>query len=237
VKNKDDQIREPIKTWPKYERPREILLEKGADHLSDAGLIAILLRTGMAGKDVVQFSRELLDRFGGLSGLLHAPKKDLEEIKGMGPAKIAQLMAALEIIKRQLRDSLKKSEMMTFENPRIVFDYLQSSMGAHKKEVFKVLYLNAGNQLIDDEDLFQGTLNESAVYPREVARRALEKNAYSIVIAHNHPSGLLQATDRDISITRKLIKALKTVDIKVLDHVIVAGNQCLSMRLERLVEF
>ncbi|HDL64539.1 MAG TPA: hypothetical protein ENH12_04030 [Proteobacteria bacterium] len=162
MKNSDDQIREPIKSWPKYERPREILLEKGPDHLSDAGLIAILLRSGTAKKDAVQLARELLDRFGGLSELLRAPKKDLEEIRGMGPAKIAQLMAALEIIKRQLRDSLKKSEMMTFENPRIIFDYLQSSMGAYKKEVFKVLYLNAGNQLIDDEDLFQGTLNECA---------------------------------------------------------------------------
>ena len=234
---KDFKIREPIKKWPANERPREILLEKGPDYLSDAGLIAILLRTGTARKDAVQLARELLDRFGGLSGLLRAPKKDLEEIKGMGPAKIAQLMAALEIIKRQLRDSLKKSEMKTFENPQIVFDYLQSSMGAYKKEVFKVLYLNAGNQLINGEDLFQGTLNESAVYPREVVKRALEKNAYSIIIAHNHPSGLLRATDRDISVTRKLIKALKTVDIKVLDHVIVAGNQCLSMRLERLAEF
>ncbi len=237
MKNNADQIREPIKSWPEYERPREILLEKGPDHLSDAGLIAILLRTGTARKDAVQLARELLDRFGGLSELLRAPKKELEEIKGMGPAKISQLMAALEIIKRQLRDRLEKSDILTFENPRIVFDYLQSSMGAHKKEVFKVLYLNAGNRLIDDEDLFQGTLNESAVYPREVARRALEKNAYSIIIAHNHPSGLLQATDRDISITRKLLKALKTVDIKVLDHVIVAGSQCLSMRLEKLVEF
>ena len=236
--NKDnDQIREPIKSWPKYERPREILLEKGPDHLSDAGLIAILLRSGTAKKDAVHLARELLGRFGGLSGLLRTPKKDLEEIKGMGPAKISQLMAALEIIKRQLRDRLKKSDILTFENPQIVFDYLQSSMGAYKKEVFKVLYLNAGNQLIDDEDLFQGTLNESAVYPREVAKRALEKNAYSIIIAHNHPSGLLQATDRDISITRKLIKALKTVEIKVLDHVIVTGNGCLSMRLEKLAEF
>ena len=139
---KDFKIREPIKKWPANERPREILLEKGPDYLSDAGLIAILLRTGTARKDVVQLARELLDRFGGLSGLLRAPKKDLEDIKGMGPAKIAQLMAALEIIKRQLRDSLKKSEMKTFENPQIVFDYLQSSMGAYKKEVFKVLYLN-----------------------------------------------------------------------------------------------
>ena len=237
MNKKDDQIRELIKTWPKYERPREIILGKGPDHLSDAGLIAILLRSGTARKDAVHLARELLDRFGGLSELLRAPKKDLEEIKGMGPAKIAQLMAALEIIKRQLRDSLKKSEIMTFKKPQIVFDYLQSSMGAYKKEVFKVLYLNAGNQLIDDEDLFQGTLNESAVYPREVAKRALEINAYSIIIAHNHPSGLLQATDRDISITKKLIKALKTVDIKVLDHVIVAGNGCLSMRLDKLAEF
>ncbi|MFH1038133.1 MAG: DNA repair protein RadC [PVC group bacterium] len=231
------QIREPIKTWPVHERPREVLLEQGPDHLSDAALIAILLRTGTAGKDAVHLARELLDRFGGLSGLLRAPEKELKKVKGMGPAKITQLMAALEIIKRQLRDNLKKSGVMTFQNPQAVFDYLQTAMGAYKKEVFKVLYLTAGNQLIDDEDLFQGTLNESAVYPREVAKRALEKNAYSIIIAHNHPSGLLKATDRDISITRKLIKALKTVDIKVLDHVVVAGNHCLSMRLERLVEF
>ena len=237
MKNKDDQIREPIKNWPEYERPREILLEKGADHLSDAGLIAILLRTGIVGKDVVQFSRELLDRFGGLRELLHAPEKDLAEVKGLGPAKIAQLLAAREIIKRQLRESLKKREILTFQNPENVFNYLQSSMGAYKNEVFRVLYLNAGNQMIDDEDLFQGTLNESAVYPREVARRALEKNAYAIIIAHNHPSGLLQATDRDISITRKIINALRTVDIKLMDHIIVVEDQCFSMRMEKLLKF
>ena len=237
MKKKAEQIHEPIKTWPVDERPREILLEKGPDRLSDAGLIAILLRTGTAGKDAVHLARELLDRFGGLSGLLRAPAKELKKVKGMGPAKITQLMAALEIIKRQLRAELTKNETITFPNPRALFHYLQSTMGAYKKEVFKVLYLTAGNQLIDDEDLFQGTLNESAVYPREVVRRAMEKNAYSIIVAHNHPSGLLEATDRDKSITRELIKALKTVDIKVLDHVIVAGNDCLSMRLEGLVKF
>ncbi len=237
MRKEDLTVREPIKKWPVTERPREILLEKGPEHVSDAGLIAILLRTGVSGKDVVQLARELLRQFHGIGGLLNAQKSELEKIKGLGPAKISQLMAALELTKRQLKECLKGKEINTFNDPEDLFSYLISSLGNLKNEVFKILYLNAGNQLIADEVLLKGSLNEAAVYPREAARKSLERNAYAVIFAHNHPSGLLQATDQDINITGKLITALKTVDVKVLDHIIIAGNNCLSMRQKNMVKF
>lgn len=224
-----------IKHWPKSERPRETLLEKGPGAVSDAGLIAILLRVGRPGKDAVSLARELLKRFDGLTGLFNARLEDLKSVKGIKEAKIAQLLAATEIAKRQLRERLKKPKR--FISPKGAFAYIKSSFRQSDKEIFKVLFLNAVNQLIGDEDLFHGTLNETAVYPREIAKRALENNAYSVILAHNHPSGKLQATERDIEITRIVIKALRALDVRVLDHVIVAGNRCLSMRLRKLVDF
>jgi len=155
-----------------------MLLEKGPTAVSDAGLVAILLRIGIPGKDAVSLARELLSHFGGLSGLLAARIDDLRKMKGIKDAKIAQLLAATEIAKRQLRSHLKKR--IAFRKPQAIFRYLKSSMGPLNREVFKVLYLNAVNQLLDDEDLFQGTLNEAKIYPREVAKRALEKSAYAV---------------------------------------------------------
>ena len=224
-----------IKSRPEAERPREKLLGKGQKALSDEELLAILLRVGVSGQSAIDLARNMIERFGGLSNLMAARYQELMEVKGIGKAKAAQILAAFEIVKRQLRERLIKRK--TFKSSKSAFDYLKSSLGPLKKEVFKVLYLNAGNQLIDDEDLFQGTLNEAAIYPREVAKQALDKNAYAVIFAHNHPSGLLQVTDGDITITRKLIKALNTCDIKVWDHVIVAGNRCLSMKMKNLVEF
>jgi DNA repair protein RadC len=176
-----------IKYWPKSERPREILLEKGPDFVSDAGLLAILLRSGLRGKDAVALSRDLLDLFGGLRGILNANKKDLEKVKGLGAAKIAQLLAAFEIEKRQLKEELVDNKAI--KGPEDVIAYLALSMGDLKEEVFSVIYLNSANVILSIEELFKGTVDQSAVYPREVIKRALELNASALIFVHNHPSG------------------------------------------------
>lgn len=234
-RKKKRQYPKAIKNWAEEDRPREKLLEKGPKALRDEELLAILLRIGRTGQSAVELAEKMIKDFGGLSNLMSTGYEELLQVKGIGKAKAAQILAAFEIVKRQLRERLNKRK--TFKSSRSAFSYLKSSLGPLQKEVFKVLYLSPGNQLLDDEDLFQGTLNESAVYPREVVKRALKKNAYTVIFAHNHPSGLLQATEQDINMTKKLIRALGTVDIKVLDHVIVAGNKCFSMRLRKLVEF
>jgi len=217
-----------IKGWPKSERPREILLEKGPEFVSDAGLVAILLRTGVTGKDAVTLSRELLQHFGGLKGILKADKKDLEKVKGIGTAKIAQLLAAIEMAKRHL-----KEEMFTkraIKGPEDVIEYLSVSMANLSEEVFKVIYLNSANMVQAVEDLFRGTVNQSAVYPREVIKRALELSASGLIFVHNHPSGDLKPSQDDLSFNSKLIKACRTVDLTPLDHLIIGPNGYVSLK-------
>jgi len=217
-----------IKSWPKSERPREILLEKGPEFVSDAGLVAILLRTGVKGKDAVALSRELLHHFGGLRGILNANKKDLEKVKGLGTAKIAQLLAAIEIAKRQ-----SKEEMVTkkaIKGPEDVIEYLSLSMANLKEEVFKVIYLNSANLVLAVEDLFRGTVNQSAVYPREVIKRALELNASGLIFVHNHPSGDLKPSQHDLTLNLKLIRACQIVDLTPLDHLIIGPTGYVSIK-------
>lgn len=217
-----------IKDWPRSERPRELVLEKGPEYVSDAGLVAILLRTGIPGTDAVSLSRHLLDHFNGLRGLLHATRKDLENIKGLGPAKIAQFLAVTELVKRQLKEELVNN--VKVHGPKDVVEYLSLSMGNLKKEVFKVIYLNNANVILAAEVLFKGTVNQSAVYPREVIKRAFELNASSLIFAHNHPSGELNPSNEDISLTRKLVDACRAVDLTPLDHIIIAYNGHFSFK-------
>ena len=217
-----------IKSWPKSERPRELLLDKGPEYVSDAGLVAILIRSGIEGKDAVTLGRELLKDFGGLRGLLNANKKDLEDIKGLGTAKIAQLLAATEIAKRQLKEEIVGKAVIN--GPEDVLEYLSISMANLKEEVFKVIYLNSANVVLAAEDLFKGTVDQSAVYPREIIKRAFELNASGLIFVHNHPSGNLKPSEHDFSLNERLAKACRAVDLTPLDHIIVGPTGHVSFK-------
>lgn len=221
-------MKSSIKTWPKSERPRELLLEKGPDYVTDAGLIAILLRSGTRGKDAVSFARELIERFGGLRGLLNAKRSDLEKIKGLGQAKIAQLISSIEITKRQLKEEIIGKSCIA--NKKNVMDYLSLSMRDLKEEFFKVLYLNKASIIISMEDLAKGTVDQSSIYPREVIKRALEIGASALIFIHNHPSGSLKPSQFDIDVTKRLIAACRSVDIEPLDHIILSPHGHVSLK-------
>jgi DNA repair protein RadC len=223
-----------IKSWPKSERPREILLEKGPEFVSDAGLVAILLRTGLKGKDAVTLSRELLHHFGGLKGILNANKKELEKVKGLGTAKISQLLAAIEIAKRQLKEGIVGNKPI--KGPEDVIEYVSLSMANLKEEIFKVIYLNSANIILAMEDLFKGTVNQSAVYPREVVKRALELNACALIFVHNHPSGDLNPSQQDLSLNEKLIQACLAIDLTPLDHLIISPAGYISFKEKGLIK-
>jgi DNA repair protein RadC len=219
-----------ISDWPAAERPRERLLEKGPGHLSDAELVAILLRTGIRGKSAVDLAREMLDSFGGITGVLAAK---LRSVKGMGPAKSAQFAAALELANRSLKERLKQSTALT--SPGAVRDYLRLAIGALEYEVFVCIWLDAQHRAIRFEEAFRGTLTQTSVYPREIVKAALRFNAAAVIFAHNHPSGAAQPSQADELLTRSLKEALALVDVKVLDHFVVAGNQAISFAERGLV--
>ena len=216
-----------LKDLPQDARPREKLLARGASALSDAELLALLLRTGTAGTGVLQLAQQLVDGFGGVAGLLHTPAQALAGIKGLGPAKQAELQAVLELARRALAQTLR--ERTTLDSPQAVKDYLQLQIGARAHEVFAVLFLDAQHKLIALEELFRGTLSQTSVYPREVVVRALHHQAGAVVLAHNHPSGSVQPSRADELLTQSLKAALALVDVRVLDHVIVSPGQSLSM--------
>ena len=228
MKPSNEKKAKGIKYWPKSERPRELLLEKGPEFVSDAGLVAILLRIGVKGKDAVSLGRDLIDQFGGLRGLLNANRKDLGKIKGLGPAKISQLLAATEIAKRQLKEQVIGKSAI--HGPEDLIEYLSLSMGDLKKEVFKVVYLNSANVVLAVEDLFKGTIDESAVYPREIIKRALELNAIGLIFVHNHPSGDLKPSQSDLSLNRKLMEACHAVNLTPLDHLIIGQAGYISIK-------
>lgn len=217
-----------IKCWPKYERPRELLLDKGPDHVSDAGLIAILLRTGTRGKDAVALARDLLNYFGGLRGLLRAKISDLKKIKGLGTAKIAQLIAAIEIANRKLKEEITGQNYV--ENEKDVVDYLSLSMRDLKEESFKAVYLNRANIILSIDELAKGTVDQASIYPREVVKRGLELGASAIIFVHNHPSGSIEPSPFDLELTKKLISACLAVEIIPLDHIIISPTGYASLK-------
>ena len=216
-----------LKSLPTDARPREKLLARGPSALSDAELLAILLRTGIAGKGVLQMAQELLDTFGGIGGLLHTEAEGLKRIKGLGPAKRAEVVAVLELSRRALAQVLQEKAL--FDSPKAVREYLQLQLGAKHHEVFAVLFLDSQNRLIALEELFRGTLSQTSVYPREVVLRALHHHAAAVVLAHNHPSGTAQPSRADEALTQSLKAALALVDVRVLDHFIVTRDQATSM--------
>ena len=235
-----------LKDLPTDAQPREKLLARGPGALADAELLALLLRTGMAGKGVLQLAQELLDAprtcpetgrplggFGGIAGLLHAGTADLARIKGLGPAKRAELVAVLELARRALAQQL--GERPVFDSPDAVGHYLQLHLAAKGHEVFAVLFLDSQHRLLALEELFRGTLTQTSVYPREVVLRALHHQAAGVVLAHNHPSGSVQPSRADEALTQTLKTTLALVDVRVLDHVIVAPGQALSMAEQGLL--
>jgi len=214
-----------ISDWPLAERPRERLLAKGAAALSDAELVAVLLRSGVRGKSAVDLARELLTEYDGVTHMLEAGA-ELETIKGLGPAKRAQFAAAIELARRSLQEKLKENAALT--SPGAVRDYLRLKLAARKEEAFVCIWLDAQHKAIDFEVAFTGTLTQTSVYPREIVKAALRVNAAAVIFAHNHPSGVAQPSQADELLTRNLKEALALVEIKVLDHFIVAGNQAIS---------
>jgi DNA repair protein RadC len=215
-----------ITDWPEGERPREKLLARGAESLSDAELLAIFLRVGVAGKTAVDMARELLTQFGSLNRLFAASRIECIARHGLGDAKYAQLQAVMEMSKRALSESMQDRDSMS--SPAAVRDYLRLRLGGLDHEVFIGVFLDAQNRVLRSEELFRGTLTQTSVYPREVVKRALAHNAAGIILAHNHPSGVAEASQSDRWLTEQLRQALALVDVKVLDHFIVAGNQSVS---------
>jgi DNA repair protein RadC len=212
-----------ISDWPPGERPRERLLALGAAVLSDAELLAVILRTGLPGKSAVELGRDLLAKFKGIAGLFAA---DLRNVKGLGPAKRAQFEAAMELARRSLKDGMRSANALT--SPGAVRDYLRLAIAEREHEVFVCLWLDAQHRVIAFDELFRGTLTQTSVYPREIVKAGLKANAAAVIFAHNHPSGVAQPSQADELLTRNLKDALSLVDIKVLDHFIVAGHQTLS---------
>ena len=221
-----------IQHLPVEARPREKLLQRGPQALSDVELLAILLRTGMAGKNVFQLSQELL-QLGGISGLLHATPASFKTIKGLGPAKKAELLAVFELVRRALAERLRERE--AFQTPGAVKQYLQLQLAHKTHEVFAVLFMDSQNRLLAMEELFRGTLTQTSVYPREVVLRALHHQCAAVVLAHNHPSGSVQPSRADEALTQHLKASLALVDVRVLDHIIVGQGQALSMAEQGLL--
>lgn len=215
-----------ITDWPASERPREKLIALGSEALSDAELLAIFLRIGVPGKSAVDLARDLLMQFGSLNGIYAANEKQISNVHGMGQSKYVQLQAVFEMSRRALSEQIKEKDVLS--SPKQVKDYLVLRLANQPREVFMVLFLDAQNRLISTEEMFSGTLTQTSVYPREVVKRALHYNAASVMFAHNHPAGIAKQSRADEDITQELKKALALVDVRVLDHFIVAGNQTLS---------
>ena len=216
-----------ITDWPEGERPREKLLERGPDALSDSELLAIFLRTGIPGKSAVDLARELLTGFGGLAGLMGAGERRFCEIKGLGRAKYAQLMAVLELSRRYLQTRIAEQDVLT--SPEATRDYLKLKLYRLPYEVFACLFLDNRHRVIRYEELFRGTIDGASVHPREVVRKVMETNAAAVIFAHNHPSGVAEPSQADLRITQRLKDALALVEVRVLDHLIVGEGQGTSL--------
>jgi DNA repair protein RadC len=216
----------PMKDLPAELRPREKLLARGAAALSDIELLALLLRTGLKGQGVFELAAQVLREFKGFAGLLRAEAADLKRIKGLGPAKRAEIAAVVEMARRALAQPLRDAPV--FDAPQKVKDYVGLHLGTRAQEVFAVLFLDGQHRLIDFEELFHGTLTQTSVYPREIVRRALAHNAGAVILAHNHPSGVAEASRADEFLTQTVKSALQLVDVRVLDHLVVGQGQVMS---------
>ena len=215
-----------LKDLPADARPREKLLALGPAALADAELVALLLRTGLPGVSVLQLAQQLLDRFGGIPGLLHTDAASLTDVKGLGPAKRAELAAVIELARRALAQQLRQSPV--FDAPQKVKHFLQLQLGAREHEVFAVLFLDAQHRLLKFDEMFRGTLTQTSVYPREVVKRALELGSAAVILAHNHPSGAAEPSRADEYLTQTLKTALQLIDVRVLDHLVIGHGEVVS---------
>lgn len=215
------------------ERPREKLLKRGPAALSDAELLAIFLRTGITGKTAVDLSRELLHDFGSLRALVESNAVEFCRGKGLGPSKYVQIQAAIELGKRYLESGLQETDVLA--SPQTTREYLLAQLRAYPHEVFACLFLNNRHHIISFDKMFNGTIDGASVYPREVVKKALGHNAAAVIFAHNHPSGVAEPSTADISLTRRLKTALELVDIRVLDHFVIAANQAVSLAERGLI--
>jgi DNA repair protein RadC len=222
-----------ITDWPADDRPREKLLSKGAESLSDAELVAIFLRTGIRGKSAVDLAREALRRCGSLSALCGASGRELCALPGLGAAKYAQLQAVLEMARRALREKIDNGAALS--SPHAVRDYLRLRLQGRPHEVFAGVFLDAQNRVLAVEELFRGTLTQTSVYPREIVKRALHHNAAALIFAHNHPSGVAEPSRADEMLTVALKQALALVDVKVLDHFVIGSDAAMSFAERGLI--
>ncbi|MGR5070288.1 MULTISPECIES: RadC family protein [Vibrio] len=216
----------PLKALPNDSMPREKLLQRGPQALTDAELLAIFLRTGTQGMNVIELADFLIQDFGTLRQLFSASEKSFCQHKGLGQAKYVQLQAVLEMAQRYLAETLKRGDALT--NPEQTKLYLSSILRDRQREAFYILFLDNQHRVIKDEILFEGTLDTASVYPREVVKRALHHNAAALILAHNHPSGVAEPSQADRRITRRLIDALALVDIRVLDHFVIGDGESVS---------
>ena len=217
-----------IKSWPATERPREILLGRGAESLSDAQLLAVLLRGGTKGRDAIALSRSLIEKFGSLRQLLMAKPAELCAVSGIGPAKAAQILAACEMSNRRLKENAVGSNIES--SPQAVLDHLSVSLRDRKEEVFQGVFLNKKNEVIESSQLAIGLPDKVTIYPRKIVEKCLTLAALKIILVHNHPSGSLDPSNRDIQLTVKIRDGLKFIDVEVLDHIIVGKGGIYSMR-------
>lgn len=223
----------PISNWPEQERPRGKLLSRGPAALSDAELLAIFMRTGLQGKTALDLSRDLLTDYGGLRGLIEADSKTFCQTKGLGLAKYSQIQAAIELGKRYLQENLLKKDVLS--SPNETKNFLLAQLRAYPYEVFACLFLDNRHQIISFDKMFNGTIDGASVYPREVVKQALARNAAAVIFAHNHPSGVAEPSLADKNITRRLQEALSLVDIRVLDHFIIGENTAISFAEQGLI--
>lgn len=223
----------PITDWPSDERPREKLLQRGPQALSDAELLAIFLRTGVKGKTAVDLARELLNEYGSLRALLEADAERFQRSRGLGTAKYALLQATLEMAKRHLENELKRENALT--SPELTRNYLVCRLRGYTREVFACLFLDNQHRVIAFEELFQGTIDGASVYPREVVKKALTANSAAVIFAHNHPSGVAEPSEADKHITQRLRQALGLIDVRVLDHFIIGEGPAYSFAEHGLI--
>ena len=216
-----------LKDIPASVRPREKLLAHGAAALADTELVALLLRTGTRGASVLQLAQQLLDGFGGLAGLLHGDTSRLRRIKGIGPAKLAELSAVIELARRAVGERL--IERPALETLAQVKSYVQMHLGGHEHEVFGVLFLDGRHRLMCFDEMFRGTLTQTSVYPREIVKRAIGLGAGAVILAHNHPSGEAEPSLADVHLTHRLRDVLAVIDVLVLDHIVVSRNVAISL--------
>jgi DNA repair protein RadC len=216
-----------INEWPAEERPRERLIQHGAEGLSDAEILAVLLARGLAGTSAVELARKLMHEFGGIRGTLNAAPTSLAEVKGIGMAKIGTLLAAKECARRYLRERLRPG--VTIGSPADSRDYLLATLRDRPHEVFCCLFMDNRHRVLAFDELFRGTIDAAAVYPREIVKQALARNAAAVILAHNHPSGIAEPSQSDQLITRRIRDALELVDVRLLDHFVIGDNNCVSL--------